>query len=1071
MYLGLNSQAHCRLLGRAVFLFLFCVCLPTHRLIAQTDLAGISGSVADTSGASVPGCTVTLHNLRTSAVRTVRSGSDGRYMLPSLTVGDYEVSASMPGFESETSRVELSLSGVTVNFRIHPGKVTDHVEVIAESGAVAVQKDTFEISQSLGKAELESVASTTDSLIDMVSVAPATQTGTDSGNELGIANHFGVAAKTIIVAGLGNAHNLYLQDGIDNVNLLTATVNILASRASTQEVNLLINGGSARFSQPSTFNVITKGGSNHFHGMIYDYLQNDFFDARNWFSTPSTPTPTLRYNYYGANLGGPVLRNKLFVFFDYSGQRSESASPSINRVPTLAERSGDFSADGVIYDPLTFNTTKGTSAFAGNMIPGSRISSFAQSWLALYPLPNMTPSSTSDNYTANLTTTDNYNRELGRLDWNISTRDQMFASFARIDENTGTNTISPGLFGIYRPTTGTNISVGETHILTTHMVNVAKVGYNRANFFRRQQGQSAKNYANYFGLGGVAPPASQSNPPKLTITNYTSFGDFQTPEGTVQNRYQLADEVTVSRGKHDFYFGVEFIRTHFDGSWTNNNNGTYTLDGSATSLYNGKGTRNTSQEGNGLADLLLGFPNSAQVANGTSIGAFRQFEIDGYMQDAWRLLPKLTLNAGLRYQFSNPPQDKDNRAGLFDIKTTGISPGIWNANYNDWGPRVGLAWSPWASTSIRTGFGIYYSPIQYYDLYLALQYAPNFVTSSYTFNIAHPINIQQVFTGTSTAISDGTIAKRMKDESAEEWNLSVEQGLGKQTLLTVAYIGDISRHYSARGDFNQPYALTPGNTSGKLDLRPQPNYGPILGENNGYNANYHGLAVRLQQSSHRGFNYLASYTYSRAMSVIDGDNNNIENIYQPHLDYAPASFDRAHNFQLSGTYHLPFGPGQRFARTANWYNREVIGGWAISGVQWLATGQPVSITANANADADSTSTHPVFAQKICNPQQGFTKSQLVFYNAACFVQPATGQYGTARNAVRQPGIVNTNVSAFKIFPIEESVRLQFRADAFSIFNHPNLSTGGSNKGFTNQPLLTAETVGQRTFQFQLALLF
>jgi hypothetical protein len=1055
---------------RVAFWALLCMLLLPSVLRAQSDLSSISGTISDSSGARIGHASVTVNNLETASTRMVSTAEDGTFTIPSLAVGSYELTASAPSFQTVRTSVELTLAGVTTNLRLHPGTTSENIEVSAESGAVALQQETFEISQSIDKEQLDAAPVSSNAILDVAALGFASQPGLDAGNELGNANHFGVAAETLIIAGLGNAHNLFLQDGIDNANLLTATINIQASRAATQEVSVLINGASARFRQPSTIDVITKSGSARVHGMAYDYLQNDFFNARNWFSS-TTPTPTVRYNYFGGNLGGPLIKQRLFGFVDYSGQRSEQAVPSLNRVPTLAERGGDFSADsGTIYDPLTFSSASGTTAFNKNNIAG-RISAFGQEWLNLYPLPNASLPGLSTNYTVNLPTLDNFDRYLGRVDWNIAAKHQFFATFARLNRNTGTSSISPGLFGIFREDQGTNVALGETMVVNPRVINVAKFGYNRLNFFRNQQGQSAEDYAVAYGLQGVNPPPSQSNPPKVSITNYTSFGDYQTPEGAVQNRYQLADELNWNFGKHTVYFGGEFIRTQFNGNWTDNNNGTYTFDGSATSLYNGKGTRSSSSQGNGLADLLLGFPNSGTVADGISIGYFRQLEMAGYIQDAWRLMPSLTLNLGLRYNFSNPPQDKNNHAGLFDIANTGVWPGTWNTNYNDWGPRFGFAWVPFKRTSIRGGYGIYYSPIQYQNLYLALQYAPNFVNTTYTFNIAQPVNIQKAFSGTTLgSISNYTIAKTLKDESAEEWNLSIEEALSNHTLFTVAYIGDFSRHSSARGDFNQPYGLTPGNTSGKLDLRPQPGYGPTLGENNGYNSNYNGLAVRLQQRELHGLSYLASYTFSRAMSIIDGDNNNIENIYHPQYDYAPASFDRTHNFQFSGTYKLPFGPGRRFASQRNWYDTQVIGGWNLSGVQHLATGQPISVTANANADSDSTSVHPVFALKICDPRQGFTRTETVFYNAACFVQPATGQYGTARNAVREPGRNTTDVSVVKNFDLERGLQLRFRAEAFGVFNHPNLSTGGSNHGFTNAPLLTAAS-GQRTMQFYLGLLF
>jgi hypothetical protein len=316
-----------------------------------------------------------------------------------------------------------------------------------------------------------------------------------------------------------------------------------------------------------------------------------------------------------------------------------------------------------------------------------------------------------------------------------------------------------------------------------------------------------------------------------------------------------------------------------------------------------------------------------------------------------------------------------------------------------------------------------------------------------------------------------TISKTLKDTSAQEWNLNIEQSLGSNTMLTIAYIGSVMRHQSGRGDFNQPYALSAGNTSGKLDVRPQPLAGPTTGQFNGLNANYNALAVKLERNFANGFQFLGSYTWSKAMDTSDGDNTNVEDIRNPRLTYGRASYDRTSNIVFSGIYALPFGPGKAFARSNNVFNRELVGGWQLTGIQTFATGQPFSISANNNADTSSL--HNMFANVTCNPMNGFVHTRTQIYNPKCFVQPAAGQYGSARSVGAQPSIFGTNLGLVKVFAITARQQLQLRAESFNTFNHPIFSTASSNITSPTLGLATglASGNGPRTMQFALRYAF
>jgi hypothetical protein len=374
-------------------------------------------------------------------------------------------------------------------------------------------------------------------------------------------------------------------------------------------------------------------------------------------------------------------------------------------------------------------------------------------------------------------------------------------------------------------------------------------------------------------------------------------------------------------------------------------------------------------------------------------------------------------------------------------------------------------------TVVRGGYGIYYAPILYNNLQFELLYSPNFVNQSYSFNIAAPVDIQNLFVANPSLVGQQnyTLTKTLKDTSVQDWNVNIQQSLSSNTLLTMGYIGNITRHQSARADLNQPYGLTPGNTSGILDLRPNPNVGTTDGQLNAISANYNALTLKVERTYSNGLQFLGAYTWSKAMDILDGDNADIQNLYNPQLTYGPAGFDRTNNLIISAVYELPFGPNKKFLNSHSFVDREVVGGWQLSGIQQFATGQPIAITANNNADTSSV--HSVYANRVCagNPPAGHPRLQ--FFDPSCYVQPATGQYGTARSGPRQPGIDTTNLSIQKAFAITERQQLQFRAEAFSVFNHPNFGTGSTSITNPSAGLLTTEPVGQRVLQLALRYAF
>ena len=495
---------------------------------AQTNLASITGTVTDSTGAAVPNVSVSIRNTDTTAVRVVTTDVNGFYTAPSLSAGSYQITAVAAGFEKSVVAATLALGGLNLDVHMNVGSVAQEITVIGSSGSVALETDSNQLSTTLNSMELTQLPNSGRSLLSVATLGPASQSGGDASNSGGDQGFFGQSSNAVILAGLGPNQTQFLQDGIDNTNLLTQTANIVASVEAASEVSTVYSDAPAIFRQPAIVNVITKSGSKTVHGTAYDFLQNDAADATNWYASSKAP---LRYNLFGGNLGGPIFRSKVFGFFDYSGLRSHSSGLSLSRVPTLAERNGNFSADPeIIYNPSTYNPVTGTSApFAGNMLPA--ISAFGQLWLKNYPLPNMALNSNNVNYQVNLPSISNYDEYLSRVDANLSAKNQIFGTVARYSSSGGGTSIVPGLFGISVPLKGTNASITDTDTISDHIVNAAKLGYNRSNLFRTQQGTGVMNYAAFYGLKNLDPLLEQSTPPAISISNYTSLRRSILPTG------------------------------------------------------------------------------------------------------------------------------------------------------------------------------------------------------------------------------------------------------------------------------------------------------------------------------------------------------------------------------------------------------------------------------------------------------------------------------------------------------------------------------------------------------------
>jgi hypothetical protein len=1049
----------------------FCLAVATLVLPAwtsgwgQADLGSLTGTVTDSSGATVPNCSVKAANVATSDIRTTNSDARGAYTIAALPAGTYTVIATAQGFEKLVVTAQVTLNGATgLDLKLQVGKVTETVTVTGSSSLATLQTESHEVSQTFVEEQITELPINGRNVLNVAVLGPGAQPGSDVNTAGGgAAEFFNMTPNTVFLSGMSNVHTTFLMDGVANLDLLTQAANVVPSAESVKEVNTQVNGASARFDQPSTINMITKSGSDTFHGTAYDFLQNDALDARNYFAQS---VPRQRYNLFGVNLGGPLLKHKLFFFFDYTGLRSELSVVSNNRVPTMDERNGIFDAPGdlTIYDPSTYNPITGSSSpFLNNTIPSSRFDNFAKLGLQYIPMPTepLNPNTNVNNVT-NLANTANNDEFLGRLDWIVSDKDRLYGSVLRNNSPSLFPAINPGnLMGTLYKQIGTNMFVEETHVFSPRLLNIARLGFNRIVHFEDIQGAGKEDYVTAFDLQNLDPLPSQWAPPFAVPFGYTGFGNPYAPDGGTQNRFQYSDEIDYTVGSHNIYAGVDVYRTQFDGVWTITQNGLYFYDGAFTAQYvNGVIGADT---GNSWADYLLGYPFTAGGATGVSAANFRAVDMSAYIQDDWKVLPRLTLNIGLRYDFQNPAVDKNGHSAIYDFTTNTPIPGAWRTNYRDIAPRVGFAFGLRPSTVLRGGFGIYYAPNIYNWLQAELLYPPNWVSQSPVFTITNPTLVEDAFVAHPTGTqSPYTLSERLPDTSAQQWNVGIEQGLGPKLRASLAYSGNNGRHIQILEDGNQPLPTGPI----PYRMYPDPSVGSsVLVGNFGW-SNYNGLLASLSGNPVRGLTTLASYTWSKSLDLLDGDDAFLENEYQHRLSYALSGWDRKHNFVLSSVYELPFGPGKRMLN-ANNVMGNVIGGWQFGGIYHLASGQPTEIY--AYNETDTSAFAEMFADKLCSPKTSRVGLQgLQWFNPSCFVQPAPGTYGVGgRDGVRNPRNNIIDFSLVRNFHLYETHQLQFRAEAFNALNHPILSLGAGQN--INAPNVGVLSIAQPARVLQLAL--
>ncbi len=1061
---------------------------------AQSMNAGdISGVVRDTSGAALPDVTVTVLNKGTGVSKNITTNSDGLYDTSSIVPGTYELTFEKTGFQKLVrSNLTVSAKNISLDVQLSVGAVTE--SVVVNTDVPLLSTENAEQSTTLTAQTLSELPQTGTPNWENFTILMPGASGAPKGSQG--ANNPGQE-----VAVNGNLpFSTVLADGAAITLPSSANADVMILE-SIQEVKIAASNFSAQYGVGGImFNQISKGGTNSFHGSGYEYFQNDAMNAAGYAFATKTRQQALsrvRYNNFGFSVGGPILKKRLFFFFDYDKIINHgAASTGTNTVPTDAMRNGDFTGLPTLYDPATTTLTQATGSrtlpdgtsqncpcydrqsFAarygnGNKIPTSRFDPVANAIQAYYPKANQPGTISSNgqvqnNFFYNVPNSQPFQKFFGRADFDITSNNRLTLSETASDNPAYSN--GNGFCPINcqsQDVSRHNAQITDVWTITPNVVNEFRVGYtNQMNYF-----VPASLNGGYPGkLGWQFAKADIF--PIITVTNYYQLTSAINAVYK-EHVYDPSDVVTLVRGKHILHFGGEFLYFRDNSTaWGNINGGQMDYTGAFTTS-----TQGNTKTGFSYADFLLGQTQKWQAQVTPEYGGRMRLP-QMFAQDDFKVSQKLTLNLGLRYQIQSGWGEVKGNMRVFDPTvpnpSTGTLGAMWygstKANgrttlqqpvYNTFLPRVGFSYLLDPNTTVRGGFGLYaYNwSLDTYGSGMGSAFGQQGNITDQTNGVTPVVvlgssgsNLAYLSATTNPAGFNGQQVSYNMYHSpvggSYQWNLSMQRQIGTNMVTALSYVASHGHDLPFPVDINQvPKEKLSANDTGS---RPFTQYQGIQGSTNNAMSNYHSLQATLQKRMSNGLNFDVNYVWSHFLSEMDSSGwgsragtQNYQDAYNPRANYSNSNFDVRNAFKGSVVYQLPFGRGRKFLNT-NAVVDALVGGWQTSGTLVLQSGQPFTVTmSDKTASYTLTSNgnwYPNVVGSAALSSHGAYHGTKQWFNEAAFAQPTPGTLGNSgRNSLYGPGLSNVNFSLGKSFGIWESVRLAIRADASNIFNHPSFN--------------------------------
>src|SRR5215471_7956938 len=1054
--------------------------------LTQFQFGSVTGLVKDPSQAPVPGALVEIRSQTTNVARQATTSPAGEYNFVSLPADRYRITVRHQGFRETSRSFELSVDqrfAADVNLEV--GGVAEEVVVNGESALL--ETTSSEVGNVRAEQQVVDLPLNTRNFTQLVSLAPGVNNRGSASNSILQGYTSGRGTNGAVINGAPSEGVVYLFDGVQSVDNDAGMLIFFPPVDAIREFKVQTSSAAAAYGGGAgVINVDIKSGTNGLHGAAYEFLRNSALDAKNFFDSHANPIPPFRLNQFGFNIGGPVVipkvfngKDKLFFFVDYEGKRVYQAQTFTSTVPIAAFHSGDFSAllpKTVIFDPRG----NGHTPLPNNIIPASAIDRTSAKLMALYPASNL------QGVTSNYLYNPGQQTSVNQFDIRFDYRTGASSLFGRVSRE-NPDTVTPGFLpapaiggGPSRPghtlVPAWQAVIGYGRVISPHTYYDARVALSRMIEYINDADLEQKTLAESLGIPNANSGGSAGGLTNISITGTVGLGDGSGSLAKVNNDYQLSQALSWVKGSHELKFGADMMSRRFSFFSPTYPVGQMVFSG----VYSGYG----------LSDFMFGHPISSDI-DITKFFSLHRYINSFYLQDTWRISTKLTLNYGLRDDIVTPWTERhDQLAGFVPtgggtLVPVGTAPYSGNSTtdgrYTNFGPRAGLAYNLTPRTVIRAGFGVFYAfAMQTSNLSPAKN--PPFSGSLQASNNAAD------FAGASP-ISVGFPAARpvlfpiaglawvyyprdFKTNGNNEWNINVQRELGRNTVLTVAYVGMKGTHVMVTDNINE---AIPG-AGAVAARRPYPNLGDGTAVGPWADSHYHSLQTTFERRFSSGFSMLAAWTWSHSIDNSSGTGSEtVQTPYNLSLNRGNSSFDLRHNVVLSWTYELPIGKGKALLGNISGPLQWIAGGWQINSIDSFQTGTPFTMTmASSLLNAGSGVQWPdrIGAGKLDNP------TIQRWFDPTAFVSPGNFTYGNAgRNALYGPSTKQLDVSLFKSFAFsaDQKRRVQFRAEAFNFlntpqFNNPNAQIGNLSVGqitSAGQPPLFQRT--SREIQMALKL--
>jgi hypothetical protein len=964
---------------------------------AQTVTATLSGTVLDSTDAVVATAKVTVSNKAIGYTRSLSADDQGRYTLANLQPGVYVVVVEAAGFSTKTfNNITLNVGDVErLDLHVDAGSTAESVSVSAAD--TLLQTDTSSNATVIDNKQVVELPLANRQFYSLALLSPAAYQPAQN-STLGFRGG-------INIAGASEISNQFTVNGIYDNDMGVAQPSFRPSVEVIQEFRLLTGVYPAEYGRMSGGQVviITKSGSNAFHGSAYEFLRNEYTDAKPYFTAPGAKTPSFKQNTFGATIGGPIKKDRTFFFFGYEGQRIRQAVTALAVVPTTANLNGLFSGK-TLYDPSTglpmtpiagtANSYDLSSAMAGTgKFHYGSVGAVAGQTIARlgFPAPNLTGS--SSNYAFQETRTENMNEYTARVDHRFSDKDTINGSFNLFKDpafepsNSLCSSYVVPKFGCYTNQISTLVNVTYDRVLTGSMVNDLRLGFQRLQQPRVQEDNTAIGSA-YTGLPG-GPYFTQANYannlglPNTAISGYATIGGATNlPQNRWDNHYQVADTFTWTHGSHTFKLGADLLLAKSTNVITSSGRGAFVVNDASIATVAGTGNH-VGYTGDSLADFLLGLTYSSTIG-ATAGTVYLNFQgQDYFVQDDWKIKPNLTLNLGLRYEYDKPVYSPHNTTSNFSLSQQqflaagGSNPtSIYDPDYNNFAPRFGFSWQPYgqARTVVKGATGVFYNTPLLYNQFLttgtqspfrnvstfnstqsvAATRTVNTISLDSPFSVPNSTPLPSCLTGAQTncsaSLSPLSIDRGYRTPYITEWSMGVEQQITNSMVFETTYFGSKGTRLplSISANVINPATYTVNNRVPRQSDRPYANFSTVSSQGTRTNSEFHSWQNSLKQSNHNGVTFLLAYTFAKSIDggggIGSGSNSSgtAQNPYNLKAERGLSDFDVRHRVVFSPVAELPFGKGKAYLNQG--LASKLFGGFQLSGIFTFQTGRPFTIT-------------------------------------------------------------------------------------------------------------------------------